>query len=157
MFTRVAQFLDTWRYESAQTALVLAQLTDESLRCRVAPGYRTIGDIAWHIATALHEIVGKTGLSFRAPTKTQAPPTTAAAIREAYVAAVESLAAALAQDWDDRSLTELDQIYGQSWAKGHTLMVLLHHEIHHRGQLTVLLRQTGLRVPGVYGPTRDDK
>jgi uncharacterized damage-inducible protein DinB len=30
------------------------------------------------------------------------------------------------------------------------------HLIHHRGQLTVLMRQAGLKVPGVYGPAREE-
>ena len=30
------------------------------------------------------------------------------------------------------------------------------HQIHHRGQMTVLMRQAGLEVPGVYGPSRPE-
>ena len=31
------------------------------------------------------------------------------------------------------------------------LMTLINHQNHHRGQMTVLMRQAGLTVPGVYG------
>jgi uncharacterized damage-inducible protein DinB len=31
------------------------------------------------------------------------------------------------------------------------------HMIHHRGQLSVYLRLLGARVPGIYGPSADDK
>ncbi len=34
--------------------------------------------------------------------------------------------------------------------------MLLNHTIHHRGQLTVYLRQTGSLVPSVYGPSADE-
>lgn len=34
--------------------------------------------------------------------------------------------------------------------------MVLNHMIHHRGQLTVYLRSTGARVPGLYGPSADD-
>lgn len=34
---------------------------------------------------------------------------------------------------------------------------VLHHLIHHRGQLTVYLRLLGIPVPGAYGPTADDQ
>ena len=34
--------------------------------------------------------------------------------------------------------------------------MLLSHTIHHRGQLTVYLRQTGSQVPSVYGPSADE-
>ena len=143
MFTRIGHFLDTWEHESAQTRRVLAQLTDESLQCRVTPGHRTVAEIAWHLTTALHEIAGKTGLSFEAPTNADAQPKTAAAIREAYGAAARNLADVVARTWVDQSLEEVHQVYGMPWTSGYTLMVLLHHEIHHRGQLTVLLRQAG--------------
>jgi uncharacterized damage-inducible protein DinB len=33
---------------------------------------------------------------------------------------------------------------------------MLNHWYHHRGQLTVYLRQTGALVPGVYGPSADE-
>jgi len=40
--------------------------------------------------------------------------------------------------------------------KAVTLDLLIKHIIHHRGQMTVLMRQAGLNVPGVYGPSRDE-
>ena len=33
----------------------------------------------------------------------------------------------------------------------------LHHVAHHRGQLTVYLRLLEIKVPGIYGPSADDK
>ena len=33
---------------------------------------------------------------------------------------------------------------------------IIHHAIHHRGQLTVYLRLLDVAVPGTYGPTADD-
>ncbi len=35
--------------------------------------------------------------------------------------------------------------------------VCLHHLIHHRGQLSVYIRLLGGKVPGIYGPSADDK
>jgi uncharacterized damage-inducible protein DinB len=46
-------------------------------------------------------------------------------------------------------------MYGEDWLNGLTLRILISHEIHHRGQMTVVMRQAGLRVPDIYGPTRD--
>jgi uncharacterized damage-inducible protein DinB len=34
--------------------------------------------------------------------------------------------------------------------------VLLHHAIHHRGQLVLLTRLAGGVPPGIYGPTREE-
>jgi len=40
--------------------------------------------------------------------------------------------------------------------RGTTLGVLLIHQAHHRGQLTVLMRRAGLVVPGIVGPNKED-
>lgn len=156
MFTVVRHFLKTWNRESGETARVLAELTDQSLTRTVAPGHRTLGELAWHVATAQREILGKTGLDYEAPTHTTPCPDTARGIRAAYVEAAHNLAAAVEANWTDGTLQERHQAYGREWKKGSTLMVMLHHEIHHRGQMTVLMRQAGLRVPGVYGPSKDE-
>jgi uncharacterized damage-inducible protein DinB len=47
-------------------------------------------------------------------------------------------------------------MYGQQWQRGTTLMTVQMHESHHRGQITVLMRQAGLKVPGVVGPAKED-
>jgi uncharacterized damage-inducible protein DinB len=47
-------------------------------------------------------------------------------------------------------------MYGQEWPRRLVLSGLMHHESHHRGQMTVLMRQAGLKVPGVFGPAREE-
>ncbi|HZG18224.1 MAG TPA: DinB family protein, partial [Candidatus Bathyarchaeia archaeon] len=42
------------------------------------------------------------------------------------------------------------------WKNGFTLRALLMHEVHHRGQMTVLMRQAGLTIPGIYGPAKEE-
>ena len=36
-------------------------------------------------------------------------------------------------------------------------VLVLHHLVHHRGQLSIYLRMRGVRVPPIYGPTADDR
>jgi uncharacterized damage-inducible protein DinB len=47
-------------------------------------------------------------------------------------------------------------MYGQTWKKRDVLASLILHQAHHRGQMTVLMRQAGLAVPGIYGPAREE-
>ena len=58
--------------------------------------------------------------------------------------------------WADEQLDDEIEMYGQKMKKGFVLAVLIAHQTHHRGQITVLMRQAGLRVPGIYGPAKED-
>ena len=156
MFTTVRHFLVAWRAESEQTSRVLAELTDVSLAQPVAPGHRNLGELAWHVAVSVRGIAGQVGLKVDGPAKKDPMPD-AAGIAAGYHRAAQSLAHLVETEFTDETLAKKDQVYGREWPRGLTLEVLLRHEIHHRGQMTVLMRQAGLRVPGVYGPSKDEK
>ena len=156
MFTTIADLLDVWRAESESTTRVLDALTDEALSYRAHERSRTAGELAWHIVTAVREIAKRTGLTIDGPTNETPLPATVEDISAAYQRAAASLRAAVEGSWFDGTLIVEDDVYGEQWPRGKTLFVLLCHEIHHRGQLTLLLREAGLQVPGVYGPSGDE-
>ena len=83
-------------------------------------------------------------------------PATAAAIVAGYEATSASLLPAIRASWTDETLQQSDEMYGDTWKRGLTLTVLICHQTHHRGQMTVLMRQAGLKVPGIYGPAREE-
>ena len=66
------------------------------------------------------------------------------------------MAKAVRAGWTDADLPGEIDMYGEKWPRGQTLQALIAHEAHHRGQMTVLMRQAGLAVPGVYGPAREE-
>ncbi len=156
MFTTLDQFLAVWQYESDATQHLLDTLTDASLAQPVAPGYRSLGRLAWHIAQSIPEMLARTGLHVTGLGEHDPVPATAAEIAGAYRAAAASLAEQLRTHWTDATLEKTDDMYGERWSRGRTLDVLLMHQAHHRGQLTVLMRQTGLPVAGVYGPSLEE-
>ena len=90
------------------------------------------------------------------PAETDAVPGTAEEIRAAYDAAASSLFEQITGSWNDDTLGTEDEMYGETWKRGLTVKVLIDHEVHHRGQMTVLMRQAGLKVPGVYGPSMEE-
>lgn len=155
MIRRIDDFLAGWAYESESTLNVLRALTDASLERKVYDGGRTSGYLAWHIVLSLGEMMGRVGIATDCPAHDSAAPTSAEAIAEAYLAASSSLRAAVKAGWDDETLLREDDMYGERWKRGQTLAALMMHQAHHRGQLTVLLRQSGIRPPGVYGPVKE--
>jgi uncharacterized damage-inducible protein DinB len=155
MFRRVQDFVKTWEQERASTLKILGALTDASLGQAVTTDHRTLGRLGWHLATTPAEMMERTGLKVGGPSHESPPPKTAAAIVATYEAASRAVADGVAA-WTDGTLEVEDDMYGRKWARGTTLLALVVHQAHHRGQMTVLMRQAGLKVPGVYGPSRDE-
>jgi uncharacterized damage-inducible protein DinB len=155
MFRRIDDVARTWETETASTLKVLGQLTDASLTQRVAPDGRTLGFLAWHLATSIPEMMNRTGLKIDAADHGPAP-TNADEIRRAYEQASRLLVGQIRAQWTDASLEDEVVMYGEPWQNGFTILALITHQAHHRGQMTVLMRQAGLTVPGVYGPAREE-
>ena len=155
MFRRIADFERTWQSESESTLKVLERLTDQTLNQRVTPDGRSLGFLAWHLATSIPEMMNRTGLRIDGAEHGPAPATVQE-IRHAYEQASRSLLEQIRTHWTDASLEQAVNLYGESWQNGFTVLALIVHQTHHRGQMTVLMRQAGLTVPGVYGPAREE-
>ncbi|MBC8450983.1 DinB family protein [bacterium] len=140
---------------SEGTRRLFSALTDENISYG-QDSHRTLCQIAWHIVTTIPEMMNRTGLGLSSVDPDSMPPTTADEIREAYQQVSGELIGAIRANWTDDSLNQTDELYGQEWTRGFTLGVLLQHEIHHRAQMTVLLRQAGATVPGLFGPAKEE-
>ncbi|HEX6126211.1 MAG TPA: DinB family protein [Pyrinomonadaceae bacterium] len=156
MLRRIEDFIKDWEYEAESTGKVLHALTDQSLSQKVTEGGRTLGFLGWHLTQTLGEMLGLVGLQIDGPTHDQECPTSAAEIAAAYDKAAKSVTEQVQKNWSDETLLQEDNMYGETWARGLTLFYLIAHQAHHRGQMTVLMRQAGLAVPGVYGPAKEE-
>ena len=83
-------------------------------------------------------------------------PASSGEIASAFETAARSVAAQVSENWTDETLLLEDEMYGETWSRGMTLFYLIAHQGHHRGQMTVLMRQAGLSVPGIYGPSKEE-
>ncbi len=156
MYASLAAFHASWQYESESTQKLLDCLTDASLSHELFPGGRTVGRLAWHIAQSIPEMLNRTGLAVTGAGEHDAVPAHAADIAAAYRTAAASLSEQLTAKWTDATLRETDDMYGETWPRGVTLDVLIKHQAHHRGQLTIGMRQAGLVIPGMYGPAKEE-
>lgn len=156
MFTSINEFLAIWEKEAESTLRILNALTDDSLNQKVTENDRTLGRIAWHIATTIPEMMSRTGLVFEGFLEDAPVPNSAKEIAHYFEKVSKTMEAGIKAHWKDQTLHEDKEMYGETWKIGATLSVLVDHQIHHRGQMTVLMRQAGLKVPGIYGPARED-
>lgn len=135
---------------------VFACMSDASLSQRVTPDGRSLGQIAWHLAITLREMMEQTGLGITGPADDAPLPATVREIADAYLASASTIQKGVPEQWTDASLEDDLPMYGEVWKRGKALQALIQHQVHHRGQMTVLMRQAGLRVPGLFGPSREE-
>lgn len=156
MLRRIDDFIKDWEYEAESTGKILKALTDASLDQKVTADGRSLGFLGWHLTQTLGEMLGHVGLKIDAPGFDKECPTGAADLADAYEKAAKSVTEEVKNNWTDETLLQEDNMYGDTWARGLTLFYLIAHQAHHRGQMTVLMRQAGLPVPGVYGPAKEE-
>lgn len=156
MYYKVQDFINDWKDESGATLKTFGGLTDESLNKKFNEHVRTLGRLAWHITGAIPEMMNRTGLQIEGPESNSEVPASAAKIVEAYKKSSNSLSEAVEKNWTDQALSEKVNMYGEDWEKGKVLSILIVHQIHHRAQMTVVMRFCGLKVPGIYGPANEE-
>jgi len=156
MYYKISDFMNDWNNESEATLKLFRTLTDKSLSQKVWEEGRTLGELAWHITTSVGEMLDKTGLKNELPQQMENIPTVANEIVVNYEKAFAFVKETIPAKWNDETLQEEINMYGENWKNGLTLKILINHQIHHRGQLTVLMRQAGLKVPGIYGPAKEE-
>jgi uncharacterized damage-inducible protein DinB len=149
--------------ETDATQRTLARVPNDQLDWRPHPRSVTMGQLAMHVATlpaALAHVSMiqdfEAGAPIPRPTATSTDElleTLTRSVAEAKALLVGMGDAGLSAPW---RLT-LDGQEISVMPRGAFLRsVLFNHWYHHRGQLTVYLRQTGALVPAIYGPSADD-
>lgn len=156
MYRTVNDFLADWTESANGTIKVLESLTDEKLDQAIVEGHNTLGWLGWHLANSISFFAGLVGINVAAPGNKEVVPSKAAVILDGYKKAAEQFKQEVKQKFTDENMTETVDLFGQPVPRGAVLRRFIDHQTHHRGQMTVLLRQAGLKVPGVMGPTKED-
>ena len=160
MSEELQTFINTWDAEAKKTAAALRALPAGQYDFRPDAGGRSLGELAWHLA----EIEGYMGFGVERgafemgvkPPGIERPRTI-----EELAPGYERIHAESLQKV--RRLTSADLDRRVRFFTGDEMPIrdilwsaLLHHQIHHRGQLSVLCRLAGGVAPGAYGPNREE-
>ena len=150
--------------EMAATRLVLERLPETAFGWRPHPGGYDLGSLATHLAQI--PCWGSSILShddhdlatLKAPV---ASLTTVAAVLDRFDAHVRDVRSALVEMADGQLLAPWSLRRGANLVLSMPRIAalrafVLHHSIHHRGQLTVYLRLQDVPLPPLYGPTALD-
>jgi uncharacterized damage-inducible protein DinB len=156
MYRTIEDFIIHFRLEANLTEQIFETLTDESLN-QAPCGYdRSLGRLAWHITSTIAEMMRTAGFPFDAATEDQQIPTTVLELVDAYRNSCDLFVQTLQQRWNDSELDDPIPMYGDRWRRRDLLIYLMSHQAHHRGQMTVLMRQLDLKVHGIYGPSKEE-
>lgn len=148
--------------EAKTTRRLLERISDDHLGWRPHSKARTLGELALHIATvpgAVAELAMQDKV--QAPNFVDPVPKNA---QEVIAALDESIAKAkkvLGGVSDEVLLSPWRMMHGErelfSQPKIALLRsIMLNHWYHHRGQLSVYLRQLEVPIPSIYGPSADE-
>ncbi|MCJ8011022.1 DinB family protein [Paenibacillus sp. KQZ6P-2] len=156
MYRTVQDFVNEWSHAAVGTIKVLEAMSDEKLGQSIVEGHSSLGWLGWHLTTSPMFFAGMAGLSMEPVGDPKAIPTQASEIVTGYKTMAERLKNAAETLTDEQMVESVDTFAGPT-PRGAVLRMLIDHQTHHRGQMTVLLRQAGLTVPGVIGPTREEQ
>ena len=156
MYVTISDFIKEWNREAMLTQNVLDGLTDESLKQQVYPEGRTLGRIAWHLTTNIPDYLTHFGLNIDGVKNAENVPTSAKEIAETFKEVSSLVAQIIEKQCTDKSIEQIQEAFGRQESNAQILMGLIKHIVHHRGQITVLMRQAGLKPVGVYGPPKED-
>jgi len=156
MYSTITEFAEDWGRETAISLRVERALTDASLSQRSDPEGNTLGKIAWHMVVMIGGHGAALGLEVVAPPRGTEPPGAAVAIADAYETAARSMGEQAATKLKNEQLKTDVSFFGRSLSVATVLQVLIRHQIHHRAQMTILMRTAGVVVPSIYGPSREE-
>jgi uncharacterized damage-inducible protein DinB len=156
MYRKISDFLEDWKYESESTLKLFKNISDGKKNQKTTPDSRSLGYIAGHITQSLPEIMHRIGFKFETYKEQVPEPEKFSEVISFYKLYSDQIFNQVKENWTDEILNDETNMYGETWKMGKVLSMLIIHQAHHRAQMTVLMRQAGLQVPGVYGPSREE-
>jgi uncharacterized damage-inducible protein DinB len=148
--------------EAQTTRRVLERVPDEKLSWRPHAKSRTLGELALHVATVPGGVAQLVATSpVQAPQFADPSPTSASELIPALDASLATVRKTLGGMSDETITATWRMMAGdcEIMAVPRIAMlrsVMLNHWYHHRGQLTVYLRELDVPIPSIYGPSADE-
>jgi uncharacterized damage-inducible protein DinB len=148
--------------EAQTTKRVLDRIPGDKLSWKPHPRSYSLGQLALHIASLPGSIAAAAVPdSMEAPSFSQPEPKNRQEILDTFSKGLESAKATLKKMDDARlnstwSLTKNGKVVMSVPRIAFLRSILMNHNYHHRGQLSVYLRMLDVPVPSIYGPSADE-
>ncbi|MCP1143275.1 DinB family protein [Lysinibacillus endophyticus] len=155
MYRKVEDFIHEWEHNSSGTLSIIEAISDEKKHQAIVEDHSTLEWLSWHLTTAPVFFLGQTGLSLNMDLNPKNIPTTIEEIKSTYQTMKKNVRKVVEENFKDETLVNKVNMLGNETPIGAVLRMMVDHQTHHRAQMQVLLRQAGLPVPGVMGPTKE--
>jgi len=156
MYAKIQDFITDWKEESEATLKVFSNIHNEVKSVKDNENIRSLERLAWHITQTVTELPKNCGLTDTDALENKDIPDDFNKIVDLYKQHSKNLIEVMREKWNDDDLTKKVKVYGEEWEGKKILSVLIKHEIHHRAQMTIIMRMLNLSVPGVYGPSKEE-
>jgi uncharacterized damage-inducible protein DinB len=148
--------------EAQTTRRVLERIKDEHLNWRPHRKARTLGELALHIAWvpgAVAELAMNDKV--QAPTFVDPVPNSTQEVLKTLDESIEKAKKTLAGVSDEVLLSSWSIFRGEQLLMSQPKLsvirsIMLNHWYHHRGQLSVYLKELDIPIPSIYGPSADE-
>jgi uncharacterized damage-inducible protein DinB len=159
----IQELIQELEQEKGSTRETLKRVPENKLDWRPHPKSLSLGQLAMHVATlpaAIADISLRTDFEVGTPIP-RPGAATVSELLDTLDRSVDSARSVLRSMTDEdlsvpwrmmRSGSEVGALPRGAFLRS----ILFNHWYHHRGQLTVYLRETGASVPSIYGPSADE-
>lgn len=159
----IGEMLQELEQEGQTTRRVLERVPDNQLTWRPHKKARTLGELALHVAT----VPGGVAQLVASPSPSQVPdfrdssPQSASELVPALEQSIATAKSVLGGMDDAELLATLRLMRGEREVfalprVAFLRSIMLNHWYHHRGQLSVYLRELDVPIPSIYGPSADE-
>jgi len=154
----IRPFLEYWTSVRGRTKRVIAVIPDDKLDWRHQPGKFSFADIIRHLATIERYMYAETvqgkpsiypGYDASLQHETETPQQFMDRLDAESIAIFESLS-------DDDLTKKCMTPAGTSITVWKWLRAMVEHEVHHRGQVYMMLSMLGIATPPLYGLTEEE-
>jgi uncharacterized damage-inducible protein DinB len=148
--------------EAQTTKRLLERIPADKLAWKPHPKAFSLGQLALHIASVPGSVAAAAAPdTMEAPSFSQPEPKSRQEVLDTFSKSLESAKETLKKMDDARltstwSLTKNGKVLMSVPRIGFIRSILMNHNYHHRGQLSVYLRMLDVPVPSIYGPSADE-
>jgi len=156
------QYLNVYEEEFQRTMRVLRAYPPEKGDLRPHPKSKTARELAWMFVfeQGAMEKGLTTGFDFSKPARMPPAPESFDQILAVFETGHKKVAGLISQLRDDEMYSTVQFFTGPGrigdMSRAQFLWLMLHDQIHHRGQFSIYLRMADGKVPAIYGPSADE-